>query len=446
MNSARNFGNILSELNVYVCDLDASLRIVPGGYSDSLPELLNIDNTGLDGKNILEILKDFGEVSTEELTLTKSSLEMILDHEYWVYTLNCENLVDKVKINHKVLSLKWVPQLDENTEKINSYLLTLIDKTTEEQFAKKALEEEEKRKKSLEIVSQLLTIPPSRVIGFFQDVNNRLDEIMDLLEEGELDSEKIFIHLHTIKGSARLYNLSYISEAAHEAESTFQVLRDTNKIDKEVAESQIDAIHLEVFSHEYIANNILNNEVSQHAGLMGLVEEQKPFVMDLIEKNSLKFGSFGCIDAVPVWTRDQLNLLKSIFVHAFANSIDHGFILQKSSSNSVEITTHAFVEEDRISITIKDNGAGINLEKIKSKMRSKGVSNADIDDKIAYATLFEDEFSTAEKVTINSGRGTGLSAVHHLVREFGGDVSIRNNEGDGVLLTIKIPKSDDNRA
>ena len=139
---------------------------------------------------------------------------MIIDHEYWAHKINSRNLVDKAILNSRVFALKWVPFLDEQTDLVSSYCLAFNDKTEEDHIAQKAIDEEKKRKKSLDIVSQLLSIPKPRFKEFFDDVNSRLEEIVNLLENDQLDFERIFIHLHTIKGSARLYKFSYLVAVA----------------------------------------------------------------------------------------------------------------------------------------------------------------------------------------------------------------------------------------
>ncbi|MEI7669256.1 MAG: chemotaxis protein CheW, partial [Pseudomonadota bacterium] len=95
----------------------------------------------------------------------------------------------------------------------------------------------------------------------------------------------------------------------------------------------------------------------------------------------------------------------------------------------------------RIIIEIKDDGAGINRERVLAKAREKGLiaadatpSNEEIDN-----IIFMAGFSTAETVTNVSGRGVGMDVVRRNIESMGGMVRVTNDPGKGSLFTVSLP-------
>ena len=92
-------------------------------------------------------------------------------------------------------------------------------------------------------------------------------------------------------------------------------------------------------------------------------------------------------------------------------------------------------------IEISDDGAGINLEKVRATARKKGM----IDE---HEQLREDEllnlivspgFSTAENVSEVSGRGVGMDVVNQKIAEIRGELEIKTEKDKGTIITIKLP-------
>ncbi len=133
-------------------------------------------------------------------------------------------------------------------------------------------------------------------------------------------------------------------------------------------------------------------------------------------------------------------------IHIVRNSIDHGFEsnderkkLGKSLPAMLEIA--AVNEGNVISISVSDDGKGIDTETIRKKAIEKNFISQDtvLKDQDAYNLLFEPGFSTAEKVTNVSGRGVGLDVVKRNVEKLSGTIRITSELGMGTMFTIKIP-------
>jgi len=133
-------------------------------------------------------------------------------------------------------------------------------------------------------------------------------------------------------------------------------------------------------------------------------------------------------------------------VHLIRNSIDHGIEMpeQRKASGKPEkgtVLISAVHRESHVVITIKDDGAGLDAEAIRSKAIERGVLTEDStpSDQELYNLIFDAGFSTAKVVSNVSGRGVGMDVVKRSIEELRGTVSIDSNPGEGSTVTIELP-------
>ncbi|MDH5571648.1 MAG: Hpt domain-containing protein [Gammaproteobacteria bacterium] len=94
-----------------------------------------------------------------------------------------------------------------------------------------------------------------------------------------------------------------------------------------------------------------------------------------------------------------------------------------------------------IIITISDDGNGINIEAIRKKAVARGMlrANAVVNDDILLNMIMEAGFSTAEEITQIAGRGVGLDVVNAAIKQLGGIIDIKTEQGRGTTFTITLP-------
>jgi len=133
-------------------------------------------------------------------------------------------------------------------------------------------------------------------------------------------------------------------------------------------------------------------------------------------------------------------------MHIFRNSIDHGIEpieerLKKGKPRQGKIVLKAFYSGANVFLQVKDDGAGIDVDKIRQKAISRGFISPDA--RLSYKELlnlvFLPGFSTAAKVTEVSGRGVGLDVVVKKISEIRGEVEIESQLGIGTTISIKLP-------
>ena len=140
--------------------------------------------------------------------------------------------------------------------------------------------------------------------------------------------------------------------------------------------------------------------------------------------------------------------IKDPLTHLVRNAVDHGIEMPEKrlaagKSPEGHLFLRAFHEGGQVNIEISDDGAGIDLERVKQKALEKGLLAPDqaarLSDRELLNLLFLPGFSTAEKVTNVSGRGVGMDVVKTNIEKIGGTVDIQNRVGQGTTLKIKIP-------
>ena len=133
-------------------------------------------------------------------------------------------------------------------------------------------------------------------------------------------------------------------------------------------------------------------------------------------------------------------------IHIIRNSCDHGvetpekrIDIGKPKEGTIRLSAEYI--GGRVIISVKDDGKGLQKEKIfKKAVENKIISEDEmLDEKQIYQLVFRPGFSTAEKVTDLSGRGVGMDVVRRQVNELGGHVEIDSVLGTGTTLKISLP-------
>ncbi|MBA6409901.1 chemotaxis protein CheA [Colwellia sp. 6M3] len=146
--------------------------------------------------------------------------------------------------------------------------------------------------------------------------------------------------------------------------------------------------------------------------------------------------------------KNLVEALADPLVHLVRNSVDHGIEMPAvreaaGKPRTGNVTLSASQEGDHILLTIKDDGAGMDAEKLKKIAISKGVLDHDqasrLSDTEAYNLIFAPGFSTKEEISDISGRGVGMDVVKTKITQLNGSVSIQSELGVGTILEIKVP-------
>lgn len=135
-------------------------------------------------------------------------------------------------------------------------------------------------------------------------------------------------------------------------------------------------------------------------------------------------------------------------MHLLRNAADHGLesnekrrALGKPEVGSIWLD--AYQDGNNVVIEVRDNGGGIDIEKVKAKAIEKGAITSEqaetMTKKEVIDLLFRPSFSTAEKISDVSGRGVGLDVVKTKIEKLGGDIECKTTLGEGSNFIIRLP-------
>ena len=148
--------------------------------------------------------------------------------------------------------------------------------------------------------------------------------------------------------------------------------------------------------------------------------------------------------------RNILQVISDSLIHLIRNAIGHGIEApevrkQKGKPKEGTITLSASSESDTVIIKIKDDGAGIDPQRIKQKAIQKNIIGAheaaQMSDRDLIMLIFEPGFSTADQVTAISGRGVGMDVVKKALDSIGGTIQVDSMQGEGSIITLTLPSS-----
>ncbi|WP_117192827.1 chemotaxis protein CheA [Rhizobium terrae] len=144
--------------------------------------------------------------------------------------------------------------------------------------------------------------------------------------------------------------------------------------------------------------------------------------------------------------KSVIERLADPLVHLVRNSCDHGLEtpeerLAAGKSEAGHISLSARQQAGEVIITIKDDGRGINKERVRAKAESSGLiqPNASLTDQEIYQLIFQPGFSTAQTVTNLSGRGVGMDVVKRTIDALRGTINVASHSGKGSEISLAIP-------
>jgi two-component system chemotaxis sensor kinase CheA len=144
--------------------------------------------------------------------------------------------------------------------------------------------------------------------------------------------------------------------------------------------------------------------------------------------------------------RSIIERLGDPLTHIIRNSVDHGIetpAVRAAAGKNEEGVVRLSAEHrgGRIVIEIRDDGAGINSERVLKIAKEKGLVGPDVslsDDEIGNLIMLPG-FSTAETVSDISGRGVGMDVVRSNIQDLGGRISLKSVRGRGMTITLALP-------
>ncbi|WMN07104.1 chemotaxis protein CheA [Marivirga arenosa] len=148
--------------------------------------------------------------------------------------------------------------------------------------------------------------------------------------------------------------------------------------------------------------------------------------------------------------RNILQIISDSLIHLIRNAIGHGIESEtdrKAHKKEIvgKLTLSARNESEGVIIDIKDDGKGVDVDKIKQKVLNKGWVDAATLEKMSkeeiISFIFEPGFSTNDAVNSISGRGVGMDVVKKAIDSVGGNIKVETEAGKGTTFSLILPSS-----
>ena len=316
----------------------------------------------------------------------------------------------------------------------------------------------------------------------FLDLLTESEEAFDELSRETLvkGPESIFRTIHTMKARFAAFKINDIVEEIHELETVLDEYKKEANWDEEKAKKISGTVnnihfHLKKFLKENrklveVANNSVNssdgaeelqkaknellsfyNSISKNLILKNVADTFKQFIEPTKElaKNQDKIVDISIEEADIQINPEKYKTFFSGLLHVFRNAVDHGVesreVREEKGKKPEASLNISFQEEgiSRFSVLIKDDGGGIDPQKIREKVLNipsfKDKPAAKGNDEEVIQCIFEPGFSTREEVSEVSGRGVGMDVVKKEVQKIDGTIEVKSKLGKGTTFKIELP-------
>ncbi len=187
----------------------------------------------------------------------------------------------------------------------------------------------------------------------------------------------------------------------------------------------------------------------QKYSLKDVLEQLKNIVVKVARDNNKIIKLEIDCDKIHIKER-YIKEITNILIHLIRNAADHGIenkfyreYLNKEPEGKITITAK-IVDNEKLYIKIADDGQGIPIEKIKSKIIKMGLVSPEEVDRLSKSEIinfiFKPGFSTAEKVTDISGRGIGMDLIKDIIQKLNGEIKVTTEEKKGTVFEIILPQ------
>jgi two-component system chemotaxis sensor kinase CheA len=432
---------------------------VESKYSDALEKILG--ETNLASKSIVQLLEQrVTKIPSKEI---KQYLSFMFNDSIDEDTLITLNPLSEIALNvngsYKEVQFKF-KRVGYRGKTVD--LLCTLNDITEQKRLKKNLEESRSEvKKQMEWMLGILHVDPALLNDFLNSVREELKVVEDILQHGEKESnydavlDRVFRSMHLIKGNASLLDLKIFSKHAHKFEE--EIIKLKNKPDL----SGRDFVQLVLRLNEL--KSILS-EVGSLIDRIGKIHkhmrpkreyENKLLIQslqNLIDMLANDLGKeiifiYDNFDAGQIPYNYKL-IIKEIVTQLIRNAVFHGIESAQERAKAgklpygtIEIAT--FMTGDVFSLTFKDDGRGIQIDKLRKKAIDSGKwPKPEVEkwnDKQIANTIFESGISTLDSANMVAGRGFGMDLVREKIKEFNGNIELDFASNRYCEFKITIP-------
>jgi|GEM_PF-5784695 hypothetical protein len=456
-------------------------------HSRHLEVMLGIKKT--EGQNVADLCLTPMDLGSDRIDQAKNALSMMIGEDPLAFELNQDALPREVsrrdEQGQQTFELDWSPVIAG--DRIEKVLLVMRDVTE----IKRLRQDAENQASELLLIADIINVPKDRFEGLIEAAERLIDSNRDLLRGvAQVDSagvDRLYRNLHTVKGMMRTYQMRQVTDLVHTAEDRYKRIKQGESCEREILLQDLETIReilgrmvqvnrqklgrsstqdnrymlIDKMQFEENLRSIREIDIQAlqsadqsrlerikslfykvaYTPLKKVLEAQLSGLGALAESVSKKAPTVVFDDPGISINRDIHEALNNVFNHLLRNTIDHGLETpevrrRKGKPEAGVIHFKLSLFHDQLRIDCEDDGAGLNLQKIRSKAIEKGYMAKDqvVTRRSLVEFILRPDFSTAERVTDISGRGVGMDAVRSFVEEIHGtfDIEVQQPESTEI--------------
>ncbi|CBL45601.1 Hypothetical protein HDN1F_20180 [gamma proteobacterium HdN1] len=500
---AASFNALMENLRIKTNDLMCMMQHMHSGlftiledetihreYSACLEDIFETQQ--ISGKNYADLLFRSAKLGADTRDQVNAAVTSLLGADEMMFEFNSHLLISEFtaefaneagETSEKILEVDWDAIV---TDEVITKIMVTVRDVTEIRAMQAAAEEQ---KTELEIVGQILKLTPQRFNSFAENAFSLIDknrEIVRRTRDKDLPVvSELFANMHTIKGNARTYQLTHITDVVHEAESTYDRLRkeldfpwsqdqlhdelnlvrdalaryvnvlrdklsfatsgDTAPVDGVLIKPtemrsllrEVDALPQNVYAFPEVRRVVQKLRQLDTRPLPEILASQLASLAEVAKQLGKPAPEVHFEGDTPRIFSAHADTIVNTFSHLLKNSIDHGIEppLERSTKGkpaSGSITIRSTTTDHSVEVEISDDGRGLNLVRLAEKLNQSGAlssSSGTLKPQMVAESMFLSGVSTAEQLTDVSGRGVGMDAVKKFLNSMGCDIRVVLPEG-----------------
>lgn len=451
--------NIMNTVNEGLFLIDKDF-VIADTYSKNLETILARKNIA--GLTLFELLKNM--ISRDDADATKLFIEQL--YNAWVVSdlIDDLNPLKQVKLAYldeddnpvvKYLSFSFLRVQGGADEDIDEIFVSVVDITKAVLLEHSLEREKEQHDRQIEMIGHILNVDTHTLNTFIANTYERVEEMNDILKSDmpiHSKAQALFRKMHSLKGEASAISMSSFVNLAEQGEEQLTFIRKQNTV------SGQDFLGLTVTLDgildltQFIENLITrlravaqSQPMSQTATTTDWERYFGEYASQVAQRQGKEISmNFTGFDGV-VLSEKATKFCQDVGIQILKNSIVHGIEtpserLAVGKSSVGKVTMMLSEIGNKLRLSILDDGAGINVNKIRQKAIDMGLLSHDdattaTNDEL-YALMFSSGLSTANSVDEDAGRGVGMDIVNDWVQDMNGNISVESTSGLHTKITI----------
>ncbi len=499
----RETQEIMETVNTGLFLLDKDLNIGQQ-HSRALSNIIGTDN--LAGENFASVLR--GRISDKDLATTRQFVEQLYNPRVKEKLVNDLNPLHKVMLNNssggqpedgRFLDFKFSRVYED---KEIARILVNVNDVSDAVYLEQRLEKERSQNDmQIEMLTTILNVNPKIINEFIDNTKDHIEKINNILKnpgssqyELEVKLNAIYREMHSLKGEASALKLHSFTKIASDAEDKLNVLQNQGKLSGndflplavhlddllslsntiETLCERINRTSPASTAHTKAAKNSASTVPVDSASTTinaqkDSLESKKGDFIDLNDDSDNHLLAYYHDFAQDIAARQdkkiQLNsttvaesniperlkkTVKEISIQLLRNAVVHGIETPdirttsgKPATGTIDLEMQS--NDHDFTITLEDDGQGIDYDRIRDKLVNMGRFSAEqagqLDRSELRKQLFTSGFSTKDDADEDGGRGVGLDIIKAQVKEYNGKINVDSELGKMTRFVITLPKA-----